>query len=80
MRHLNLPLGVFVDGQGVDHPDGVAVAQPLQLGDDLAVEVRVVEAQDDELHRSDGHTFCPFRSADPIGPHRCIPDWRNRGS
>ena len=31
MGDLDLALGVFVDGQGVDHPDGVAVAQPFQL-------------------------------------------------
>ena len=42
---LDLAVGVLVDGQGVDHPDGVALAQPLQLLDDLAVEVGVVEAQ-----------------------------------
>jgi hypothetical protein len=40
---LELTLGVLVDGQGVDHPDGVAVAQPLQLLDDLAMEVGMVE-------------------------------------
>ena len=31
MGHLDLAVGVLVDGQGVDHPDGVAFAQPLQL-------------------------------------------------
>jgi deoxyinosine 3'endonuclease (endonuclease V) len=41
--HLELALGVLVDGQGVDHPDGVALAQPFQLVDDLAVEVGVIE-------------------------------------
>ena len=29
--------------------------QTLKLGDDLAMEVRVLEAQDDELNRSDRH-------------------------
>ena len=29
--------------------------QALQLGDDLAVELRVLEAEHDELNRSDGH-------------------------
>jgi hypothetical protein len=43
MGHLHLTVGVFVDGQGVDDPDGVALAQPLQLLDDLPVEVGVVE-------------------------------------
>jgi hypothetical protein len=36
--HLELALGVFVDGQGVDHPDGVAVPEAFQLLDDLTVE------------------------------------------
>ena len=29
---LDLTVGVFVDRQGVDHPHGVALAEPLQLG------------------------------------------------
>jgi hypothetical protein len=35
MGHLHFTVGVFVDGQGVDYADGVAVAQPFQLLDDL---------------------------------------------
>jgi hypothetical protein len=48
MRDLDLAVGVVVDRQGVDHPNGIAVAQPLQLLDDLAVEVQMVEAQQPE--------------------------------
>ena len=53
--NLEFAVGVLVDGERVDHPDGVAFAQPLQLGNDLTVKVGVVEPQDDELHRSNGH-------------------------
>jgi hypothetical protein len=34
---------------------GVALSQALQLGDDLAVELRVLEAEHDELNWPDGH-------------------------
>ena len=53
--HLDLALGVLVDRQGVDHPHGVAFAQPLQFVDDLAVEVGVVEPEYQQLHGPDGH-------------------------
>ena len=52
---LEVALGVLVDGQRVDHPHRVALAQPLELRDDLAVELRVLEAQHDELNRSNRH-------------------------
>ncbi len=52
---LDLPVGVLVHGERVDHADGVALAQALELGDDLAVELGVLEAQHDQLDRSDGH-------------------------
>ena len=55
---LELALGVLVDGQCVDHTDGVALAQPLELGDDLAVELGVLEAEHDQLDWSDRHIFC----------------------
>ena len=55
MLDLDLAVGVLVDGQRVDHADGVALAQPLELGDDLAVEVRVLEAEHDQLYGSDRH-------------------------
>ena len=41
--------------RGIDRPDGVALPQPLDLRDDLTVEVRVGEPEHDELNRSDGH-------------------------
>ena len=47
--------GVLVDGQRVDHAHGVALAELLKLLDDLSVEVRVVEPDNDELYRPDGH-------------------------
>jgi hypothetical protein len=53
--HLHLAVGVLVDGQGVDHPDRVTVAQPFQLLDDLPVEIGVVEPPAQQLHRSDSH-------------------------
>jgi hypothetical protein len=49
---LELAVGVLVDRERVDHANRVALPQPLELGDDLAAEVRMVEPQDDELHRS----------------------------
>ena len=59
VRDLDLAVGVLVDRQRVDHPHGVALPQPLELVDDLAVEVRVLEAEHDELYRSDSHV-APF--------------------
>jgi hypothetical protein len=47
--------GVLVDGQRVDHAYGVALAQSLELGDDLAVEVGLLEAQHDQLNGSNRH-------------------------
>ena len=55
MLDLDLPGGVLVDGQRVDDADRVALAQALELVDDLTVEVGVVEPQDDELYGSDCH-------------------------
>src|SRR3954470_18728679 len=46
---LDLPFGVLGHRERVDHPHGVAVAEPLQLRDDLAVEVRVLKSQHDQL-------------------------------
>jgi hypothetical protein len=57
-----------VDGQRVDDAHGVARAQSLELGDDLAMEVGLVEAQHDELNGSDRHRFLSFsRFADARG-------------
>jgi hypothetical protein len=55
VRDLDLAVGVLVHGQSVDHPDGVALAQPLQLLDDLAMELGMVEPEDDQLNWSYGH-------------------------
>ena len=60
VRDLDLAVGVLVDGQRVDHAHRVALAQPLELGDDLAVEVGVLEAQHDQLNRSDRHCLLSF--------------------
>ena len=55
VRHLDLPVGVLVDRQRVDHSDCVARTQALQLGDDPTVEIRFRKSQNDQLDRSDGH-------------------------
>ena len=55
MRHLDLAGRILVNGQRVDDAYRITLPQPLQLGDDLAVEVGVAEAEHDQLHRSDGH-------------------------
>src|SRR6266581_4191799 len=57
--HFDLSLGVLVDGQRVDHAHGVALAQPFELGDDLAVELGMAEAENNELNRSYCHAS-PF--------------------
>jgi len=59
---LNLQLTVFVlaNGQRVDDAYRVALAEPLELGDDLAVKVGVVESQYDQLHRSNCHVALRF--------------------
>jgi hypothetical protein len=60
---LHLPVGVLVHGERVDHANRVALLQPLQLRDDLAVEVRIPESEHDELDRSYRHGF--FLSSAP---------------
>ena len=55
VRHLDLPACVLVDREGIDHSHGVALPQPLQLGDDLPVKLGMVEAQHDELNGSNSH-------------------------
>src|SRR5207247_639050 len=49
---LEFALRVLVDRERVDHAHGVALAQPLELGNHLAVEVRFDEAEHDQLYRS----------------------------
>ena len=75
MRDLDLSVGVLVHRQRVDHAHRVALTQALELLDDLAVELRVVEAQHDELDWSDRHSRSfrsPARSVDSA-PVRRIP-------
>ena len=55
MDDLHLTWGVLVDGEGVDHAHGVALAELLQLLDDLAVELRMLEPQHQQLNQSDCH-------------------------
>ncbi len=59
MRDLDLAVGVLVDRERVDHAHGVALPELLELGDDLAVELWVLEAEHDQLHRPDGHGAPP---------------------
>src|SRR3954454_4023000 len=54
---LNLAAGVLVDGKRVDDTDRVTLAEFFQLGDDLAVEVGMIEPQDEHLDRTDGHVL-----------------------
>ena len=49
VHDLDLALRVLVDRERVDHADGVALAELLELLDDLPVEVRVLESEHDEL-------------------------------
>ncbi|MGB0091917.1 MAG: hypothetical protein WBP81_05225 [Solirubrobacteraceae bacterium] len=53
MRHLDLPVCILVNRERVDHAYGLLVMKPLELGDDLPVELGVVEAYDDQPNGSD---------------------------
>ena len=64
MRHPDLSVGVLVDRQGVDHPDGVA-AQPFQLLDDLALKF---------VRSADSHRFWLD------GCRHALPSWDNPGT
>src|SRR6185369_15433297 len=55
MLDLDLAVRVLVDRERVDHAHRVALTQPFELGDDLAVELGMVKAQHDELDRSNRH-------------------------
>ena len=57
---FELAVRVLVDRDRVDHPDGVTLAQALELLDDLAVELGMLEPQDDELNRSNCHLNPPY--------------------
>ena len=43
MLDLDDALGVLVHGEGVDDAYGVALLEPFELGDDLAVELGLLE-------------------------------------
>src|SRR4051794_17699844 len=48
---------VLLDGEGVDEADDVALAQTSQLLDHLTAEVRLGEADHEQLYGSDGHVW-----------------------
>ncbi len=64
VRHFHLALCVLVYRERVDHAHGVALTELLQLLDDLAVELRMLEPQHQQLNRSDRHlsSFVVFNS------------------
>ena len=59
---LDLSVRVPVHRERVDHAHRVALTQALELGDGLAVELRMLEAEHNQLHRADSHrsTFRPW--------------------
>jgi hypothetical protein len=60
MLHLDLTVRVLVHRKCVNHTDRVFVMQPLELSDDLAMEVGLAEAQHDQLNGSYGHRQSPL--------------------
>ena len=70
MLDLDLAAGVLIDGQRVDHTYGVALAQALELGDDLAVKIGLLEAQHDQLDGADCHAFSPSVGLTDPAPSR----------
>ena len=52
---VQLSVETLADHQGVDETDHVVLPEVAQDLDDLAVERGVVEAHDEQLHRTDGH-------------------------
>src|SRR5512132_1838460 len=55
----DLSVRVLVDHERVDHANRVITPQPLELVDDLALEIGLVEPQGDQLYRSDRHLTPP---------------------
>jgi len=55
VQDLDLAVGVLAHAQRVDHPHEVVVAEPVELVADLALEVGLLEPEDQQLDRSDGH-------------------------
>ena len=58
--HLQLAVGVLVNDQRVDDAHRAARVEPLKFGDDLTVEVGMVEPQYDQLHGPNGHGPASF--------------------
>ena len=54
----------LADGEEVDEPNDVAVAQALELGPDLPVELGVLEGDDEDLDRADRSWAEP--TAEPV--------------
>src|SRR6202012_3015077 len=75
MLDFKLPVLVLVDRERVDDAHRSAFPQPFEFGDHLAVKVRVVEPEHDQLHRSDSHVTSfavPFTWAQSTGrPSAC---------
>src|SRR5213079_2074253 len=59
MSNLDAAIRVLVHGQRIDHTHRIARPQPLQLGDDLTVEVRLAKTQDEQLYRANSHHSIP---------------------
>jgi len=53
VRALDAPVGVLAHEQHVDHANDVVFAETLELRLDLAVELAVLEADHEQLYRSD---------------------------
>ena len=57
---LDLSLGILVHRQCVDHPHRVALTQPFELRDHLAVKIGMGKAQDKQLYWSNRHVSPSF--------------------
>src|SRR5689334_2493445 len=64
LNHLDLSVIVLLHQEEVDQACNVVFLEPGELLADLAGEFRVVEADDDHLHRAEGQSlFCMCRDA-----------------
>jgi len=59
MRDLDVSVRVLVDGKCIDYAHRVALSEAFQLGDDLAMEVWLAEAKDEQLYRANRHISIP---------------------
>ncbi len=55
LEHGDVALRVLVHGEQVDDADDVRLPQPLELGEVLARELRILEAEDQHLNRTYAH-------------------------